>query len=316
MRPLSAPPRHDMPRYDTPRAEAARGAAPGLLRRDPAPSKWQYRMQRLWLTPVFRVMFRVGVPGFVLAATVGIFLADQDRREMISGGIAEIRTKFENRPEFMVGLVSVVGASPELADAVRARLDIKLPQSSFDIDLEAARARIQELDAVARADLIVRSGGVLEVAITERVPVVLWRTETGIEMLDATGHRVASLAARSDRPDLPIIAGDGADSVTAEALALFAAARPIQDRLRGLVRVGERRWDVVLDRNQRILLPQDKPIAAIERLIALHQAGDLLGRDILTVDLRTDHRPVLRLAPYALNQLRQSQGIDTSGSQL
>jgi cell division protein FtsQ len=302
MRSLSAPRRH------------VSQHAP--FRRDPAPTKWAYRMQRLWLTPLFRVMFRVGLPSFLLAVTVGLVLADQDRRDMIAGGITEIREKFQNRPEFMVGLVSVVGASPELADAVRARLDLHLPKSSFDIDLEAARARIQELDAIARADLIVRSGGVLEVAITERVPALLWRTAEGIEMLDATGHRVASLAARSDRPDLPIVAGDGADAATPEALALLAAANPILPRLRGLVRVGERRWDLVLDRNQRILLPENKPIAAIERLIALHQAGDLLGRDILTVDLRTDHRPVLRLAPYALNQLRQSQGIDISGSQL
>ena len=295
MQPLSAPRR------------ATLAAIP--LRRDPAPTKWAYRMQRLWLTPLFRVMFRVGLPTFVLASTVGIFLADQDRRDMISGGITEIRQQFQNRPEFMVGLVSVTGASPELADAVRARLDLKLPQSSFDIDLAAARARIQELDAIARADLIVRSGGVLEVAITEREPALLWRTPDGIEMLDATGHRV-------DRPDLPVIAGDAADSATPEALALLQAAAPILPRVRGLVRVGERRWDVILDRNQRIMLPQDQPIAAIERLIALHQAGDLLGRDILAVDLRTEHRPVLRLAPYALNQLRQSQGIDTSGSEL
>ncbi|MFN7223989.1 MAG: cell division protein FtsQ/DivIB [Paracoccaceae bacterium] len=285
-------------------------------RRDPAPSKWAYRMQRLWLTPLFRVMFRVGLPAFVLVGTIGIIFADQDRRDAMAGGIVEIREKFQNRPEFMVSLVSVEGASPELADAVRARLDLKLPQSSFDIDLSAARSRIQELDAIARADLIVRSGGVLEVAITERVPALMWRTESGIEMLDATGHRVASLAARSDRPDLPIVAGEGADSATPEALALLAAASPILPRVRGMVRVGDRRWDIVLDRNQRILLPEDKPIAAIERLIALHQAGDLLGRDILAVDLRTEHRPVLRLAPYALNQLRHSQGIDTSGSQL
>ena len=73
---------------------------------------------------------------------------------------------------------------------------------------------------------------------------------------------------------------------------------------------------MILDRNQRILLPETKPVAAIERLIALHQANDLLGRDIFAVDLRTEHRPVLRLAPYAFNQLRQTQGIDTSGSDL
>jgi cell division protein FtsQ len=285
-------------------------------RRDPAPSRWAYRMHRLWLTPMFRTGFRIGVPVVLFLGAVGLFLADAGRRDAIAEAVAGVRDRFENRPEFIVSLVSVEGASPELADAVRQRLDLTLPLSSFAIDLVAARDRIQELDAVAQADLIVRSGGVLEVKITERVPVVLWRTATGIEMLDATGHRVASLAARSDRPDLPIVAGDGADLATPEAMALIAAAQPIIPRLRGLVRVGDRRWDLVLDRNQRILLPAQNPIVAVERLIALDKAHDLLGRDVLAVDLRTHHRPVLRLAPDALNQRRQAQGIDISGSEL
>lgn len=286
------------------------------MRRDPAPSRWAYRMQRLWLTPLFRIGFRVGVPAFLLATTVGLVLSDAGRRAAIADGIAGVRERFENRPEFIVGLVSVEGASDELADAVRQRLDLTLPLSSFAIDLVAARDRIQELDAVAQADLMVRSGGVLEVKITERVPVVLWRTENAIEMLDNAGHRVASLAARTDRPDLPLVAGEGADAATPEAMALIAAAQPIMPRVRGLVRVGDRRWDLILDRNQRILLPAQNPIAAVERLIALDKAHDLLGRDVLAVDLRTNHRPVLRLAPNALNQRRQAQGIDISGSEL
>ena len=288
---------------------------PGL-RRDPAPSKWAYKMQRLWLTPLFRMAFRFGLPTLGLAAVVAIVVADADRRAAVTNAISDIRERFENRPEFMVGLVSVDGASPELADAVRARLDLKLPISSFDIDLPTAQQRIQELDAVARADLMVRSGGLLKVRITERKPVVLWRTDLGVEMLDETGHRVASLSSRSDRPDLPLIAGEGADAATPEALALIAAAEPLHARLRGLIRVGDRRWDLVLDRNQRILLPTENPIAAVERLIALDKANDLMGRDILTVDLRNEHRPVLRLTPYALNQRRQAQGFDISGSEL
>lgn len=291
-------------------------AAPTAVRRDPAPSKWAYRMQRLWLTPTYRILFRIGLPILLVLLVVGIVLASADRRAAIAGSIDGIKVKFQNRPEFMVTLVSVTGASPELSDAVRGRLALTLPLSSFDIDLEAARGRIQELDAVARADLMVRSGGVLEVGITERVPVVLWRTESSVEMLDATGHRVASLESRGDRPDLPLIAGEGADLATPEAIALLSAARPIEQRLRGLVRVGQRRWDMILDRDQRILLPADRPIQALERLIALNQAGDLLGRDVLNFDLRIEQRPVLRLAPPALSQFRQSKGLEPSGSTL
>jgi cell division protein FtsQ len=100
------------------------------------------------------------------------------------------------------------------------------------------------------------------------------------------------------------------------ALELLAAAGPILPRIRGLVRIGERRWDIVLDRNQRILLPERAPLKALERMIALEQAQDLLARDIFTVDLRIDQRPVLRLAPFALSETRRANGIDTSGSDL
>jgi cell division protein FtsQ len=285
-------------------------------RRDPAPTKWQYRMQRLWLTPYFRVLARVGLPVFLLAAAVGLYAGDADRRAAVVGVYADLKTSFQNRPEFMVTLASVEGASPELAEAIRARLGLKLPLSSFDIDLDAVRGRVEELDAVAGAELRVRSGGVLQVQVTERMPVVVWRIGDRLEMLDGTGHRVAGLAARTDRPDLPLIAGEGADAATDEALEIFAAAQGIQPRLRGLVRVGERRWDLILDRNQKILLPEVDAVAALERLMTLDKAEDLLARDVLSVDLRNDKRPVLRLAPYALNEHRKAQGIDVSGSEL
>lgn len=328
MQPLRAPARYPAA---VPRASAAplpgaamHGAAmPGAprradapLRRDPAPSRWAYRRQRLMLTPVFRVLFRVGLPTFVVLAAAGLWLADADRRAALTGGVAALREQFEQRPEFMVSLVSVEGSSPELAEAVRAKLALKLPLSSFDIDLDTSRARIETLDAVESADLRVRSGGVLQVQITERQPVLVWRTEDRIEMLDATGHRVAGLAARGDRPDLPLVAGEGADRATPEAMAILAAAEPLIPRLRGLVRMGDRRWDIVLDRNQRILLPADNPARAVDRLIALDKAQDLLKRDLLTIDLRNDHRPTLRLAPFAFGELRRAQGFQTVENEL
>lgn len=279
------------------------------LRRDPAPSRWAYRMQRLWLTPLFRVLFRVGLPLAVIAMGVGIYLGDEGRRTALAGAVSDLRDRFQDRPEFMVTLVSIEGASPELAKAVRSRIAVKLPVSSFDLDLTAVRAQAEALDAVETAELRVRAQGVLQVIIVERDPVVIWRTDDGLTMLDATGHRVAGLAARADRPDLPLIAGEGADAATGQALEILAAAEPILPRLRGLVRMGERRWDIVLDRDQRLMLPPDDPVAALERLLALDRAEDMLARDLLAVDLRVPQRPVLRLAPDALSDQRRVRGV-------
>ena len=80
--------------------------------------------------------------------------------------------------------------------------------------------------------------------------------------------------------------------------------------------MGERRWDLVLDRDQRILLPEADPVRAVERVIALDQADQLLDRDVLAVDLRSERRPVLRLAPFALGELRRTRGADPKASAL
>ena len=89
---------------------------------------------------------------------------------------------------------------------------------------------------------------------------------------------------------------EGPVARVAEAMEILAAADEISDRLRGLVRMGERRWDVLLDRDQRILLPEVNPVRALERVIVLSEAKDLLARDVVAVDMRLSARPTLRMS--------------------
>ena len=223
----------------------------------------------------------------------------------------EIVRSVQERPEFMVSMLKIEGASPEVDAAIRTMMPVKLPASSFQIDLEAMHDLITRLDAVAEARLVIRDGGTLDVNVTERVPAILWRHQTGIEMLDAEGHRVATLLDRGARPDLPLIAGRGAEKFVPEALDILAAATPILPRARGVVRVGERRWDIVLDRGQRIMLPQDNPVLAVERLLAIDAAEDLMDRDFTHLDLRNQDRPTIRLSEAALEAFQTIKGAET-----
>jgi cell division protein FtsQ len=284
-----------------------RATPPEGARRDPAPSRLAYRLNRLWLTPLFRATVRVGLPGFAAAMAAGLWLADAGNRARFAEGVADLRTGIEQRPQFMVGLVAIEGASPVLADAIRDALGLALPVSSFALDLAALRATVERFDAVLAAELRVAPGGVLSIRVTERTPAALWRGPEGLSLVDATGHRIATLADRRARPDLPLLAGEGAPAAIGEALALVAAAGPLGGRVVGLVRVGERRWDVVLDRGQRLMLPAAQPVRALERIIALDAAEGLLSRDIVAVDLRLPHRPTLRLSPAAAEARRAAR---------
>jgi cell division protein FtsQ len=145
--------------------------------------------------------------------------------------------------------------------------------------------------------------GVLEIRAIERVPVVLWRSAGGLQLLDQNGVRVAEVDSRLRRPDLPLLAGAGAEARVPEALALLDDARPLFGRIRGLVRVGERRWDLVLDRDQLIRLPEAEPSAALRRVMALQAADELLERDLTVVDMRDPRRPMVRLTEHATSEL-------------
>ena len=276
-----------------------------LPRRDPAPSRISYRIQRLWLTPFFRGMLRIGLPIFAVVLAVGWYFNDAQNRIDLADKVSELRRSIEERPEFMVKLMAIDGATEEIANDIREIVPVDFPISSFDLDLAGMQDTIEQLDAVARVDIHIRTGGILQIQISERIPAVVWRSSTELALLDASGRRVAAIKSRLDRADLPLLAGDGVEPHVAQALEILTAAEPVADRIRGLVRVGERRWDLVLDRDQRIMLPEKRPIYALEQVMALEQAQDLLDRDLIAVDMRNENRPTLRMAPSAIEELRR-----------
>ena len=279
-------------------------------RPDPAPSRLKYRMERLMLTPLFRLVLRLGLPCLLTFGIASWWLSVDDNRMKIIDTYADLRSQVESRPEFMVNMMVVDGASDIVADGIRQILPLDFPISSFDLDLEAMREVVVALDPVKSARLYVRQGNVLQVDVVERIPVVLWRNERGLQLLDNEGVLVGPAFVRADWPELPLIVGDGADAHVTEALDLVAAAEPLSSRLRGLVRMGERRWDVVLDRDQRILLPETDAVQALERVIAMDQAVDMLERDLVAVDLRLPNRPTLRMTDGAVQELIRIRAIE------
>ncbi len=288
---------------------------PAKARRDPAPSRWAYRFHRMWLTPLYRSLLRVGLPTFLILTATGWYFSNPTNRYAIAEKVAELRQSVQSRPEFTVKLMSIDGATPVVDAAIRDLVSVDFPVSSFDLDLEAIQASVSGLDVIRDVSVRVRPGGVLEVKVAERKPAIIWRVGGNIELLDRTGHRVASLTERSVRADLPLIAGRGANDAVSEALAILDAAKPILPHLRGLVRMGERRWDVVLAQDQRVMLPERAPVAALEQVLALDEAQELLARDITHIDMRNPQRPTLRLAQPAVEELRRIRSLDRKGTE-
>lgn len=296
-----------------PVAAQRRQSAPAA-RHDPAPSRLSYRVQRLWLTPIFRKALHLGVPLFALFAAVAWYLSDEARVAGLFDAAYEIRREVENRPEFRVNVMGIEGAGPDVTEDVRSALALTLPISSFDLDLAELRGRLEALPAVRSADLRVQTGGYLSVRIEERQPAALWLNHDGLSIIDSEGHFLAGFGTRELSDPLPLLAGEGADRAVPEALALIEAASPLGARVHGLVRMGERRWDLVLSNDARIMLPEIGAQTALDRVLALHDVGEILSRDLVAVDLRDPDRLTVRLTDGAMEELRRIRTLAVQGA--
>ena len=275
------------------------------VRRDPAPSRLRYRLNRLWLRQGFRRLVNFGVPMLAGLAAAWTLSSELDLRGRTLAVVEEARAAIVYRPQFVITSVVVPDVSRDLAEAIRVAAFVQLPVSSLELDVNAVRDRVEQLDAVERVRVRALASGVLEIRAAERVPLVVWRSDAGLELLDAGGVRVAEIDSRRRRPDLPLIAGDGADRAVPEALALLAEARPVGARIRGLVRQGERRWDLILDRGQLVKLPAQGAVDALGTVMALDARDDLLKRDVSVVDVRDPRRLMLRLNEPAIDELER-----------
>jgi cell division protein FtsQ len=278
----------------------------GAVSVDPAPSLLNYRFQRLWLTPLFRVLIRIGLPISFILLFVVMFLSKAENLDYVRSVINDAHISVQSQSKYQLHTLSLEGASPLLEQDIRTKFGSLFPVSSFELNLDEMRIWIENIPSVDRAVVMVSTGGLLSVKIMEMPAAFVWRDVDGLKLVSGTGNILRNIAYRADFGHLPLIAGEGAVDVLEEARSIISHADPIADRLRGLVRVGHRRWNLILLDGQTIALPENSPELALSQAIVLGQAQNLFERDISLIDFRDPNRPTLRIRPAALSHMKKS----------
>lgn len=272
----------------------------------------QYSVSRRMLSKRFVALLKYGVPSLVLAAGLGIYLASEDRRQKAADHVTVVRDYFANRPEFRVDMMKVTGASEDVHEDILEVIPIDFPTSSFDLDLKAIKAEVENLSPVKKATVRVAQG-VMVVEILEREPAVLWRTADGLLVLDADGKFVREASERAEFGDLLVMVGDGADVAVKEALSLYANSGALKADIRGFRRMGARRWDIELRSGQIIRLPSLSPEIALDKALALVKAADLLERDVVVLDLRLPERTTVQIGQLTQEKLEKYKQVSMDG---
>ena len=277
---------------------------------DPAPSIISYRLMRLMLIPRLRLILTLGIPSLVIFCGTLILFLNINVHENIEAFKKDLKRVLVERPEFMIKVASVDGASDELAHEIREIMPLDFPVSYFDLDIKYLHKVLNDIPAVASAAIKVTVSGVLQIDISERIPAFIWRKDDVISVIDEKGEFIRLATSRLDYPELPLVLGEAANLSIADISSLMEDNQYFLDQVRAFVRVGERRWDLVLDNNLRIMLPQTEFLAAFDRLMLMSESGSLFSNQLSSIDMRLVERPTVRVGAASVDQLMYNSSGD------
>jgi cell division protein FtsQ len=208
---------------------------------------------------------------------------------------------------FEIGAIEVAGVSGARAEEVRALIVPDGRRSVLSLDPQDVKARVESLDWVQSASVRRLWPSTLIVDVERRQAYARWREDGEISVIDMNGERL--LAERADdHPELPLVVGAGAGPAAEPLLIALEDLPELRARLKALIRINDRRWNVELNSGTIIALPEEGAADALGQLEALHRQHALLDRPVSTLDMRAPGRLAVRVHPELAGGARPSLG--------
>jgi cell division protein FtsQ len=189
---------------------------------------------------------------------------------------------------FGIAEVHIAGNSRTPPEMLSAALGLEPGQSIFGADLRAARARVMALDWVADAEVKRRYPDAIFVRIVEKLPFAVWQSPDGIYVVERSGGVITNKDV-DQFAKLPKLAGLGGNKAS-DIVDAVALHRAVFARTGVIERVSDRRWNLHFDDGVLVKLPETGWQQELDTLEHLIVDKDILGRDIVEIDLRSPQR--------------------------
>ncbi|MEO5757520.1 MAG: cell division protein FtsQ/DivIB [Mesorhizobium sp.] len=263
-------------------------------------------LPRLLRRPV-RILARLGegefqAPRFSAAILSTVLIASSSAYGAYLGGdIDDVVQGITARTGFAVDQVKVVGNRQTSEIDILDRLELDGWTSLIGFNAEAARERISGLPWIEGAAVRKVYPHTLEVRVEEREPFALWQQGDELSVIEKDGAVIAPFSG-GNQTQLPLLVGTGAPAKAPDFLVKVEKYPELAARVKGYIRIGDRRWDMRLDNGVTVKLPEDGEDQAIAELVKMDKDDGLLSRDIAAVDMRLSDRVVVQLSPEAATQ--------------
>lgn len=163
------------------------------------------------------------------------------------------------------------------------------------VDLEGVRERLLKYPWIEDARVSRRLPNTLYIHIVERIPAAIWQNHGRLMLVDTKGVPLEPVS-REAMPDLPLLIGDGANTQEEARARLMDAVPRLKPLVKAATWVGNRRWDLIFDTGERLLLPEGEKEAAdaLVEFAEMDRTQRLLGKNYQRFDMRVGGQLVLR----------------------
>ncbi|AWC23325.1 cell division protein FtsQ/DivIB [Aminobacter niigataensis] len=263
-------------------------------------------LPRLLRKPV-RILSRFGrgeftPPPYAASMLTAAFLAASSLYGAYVGGhFPALVQGVTARSGFAVDQIKVSGNRETSEIDILDKLELDGWTSLVGFNPEEARERIVSLPWVRDAAVRKVYPDTIEVRVDERDAFAIWQHGSQLSVVEKDGKVIAPFTG-GRQVALPLVIGFGAAERGADFVAKVQAFPELASRVRGYIRIGERRWDLRLDNGITVKLPENKVDAALADLAALDRDDAILTRDISAVDMRFGDRLVVQLTPEAVER--------------
>jgi len=199
---------------------------------------------------------------------------------------------------FRVRNVLVEGRVETKSGDILAALKAERGAPLLDIDVAAAKARLEGLPWIKSAEVERQLPATLRVKVEQRKPFALWQLGQRLSVIDREGVVIVkdNVGRFADRP---LVVGEGAERRAAEILDLVASEPAISKAVDAAVLVSGRRWNLRLKGGIEVRLPEEGMDTAWHRLARMERETRLLNKAITAIDLRQPDRVIVGLTPEA-----------------
>ena len=245
--------------------------------------------------PFFNLKRKLIFLGILIIGIVGFFFLRSPIGQQFLACLEKMGIFFQSKTNLSIQKATITGHYYTHKEDVIEAIGLEQNSPIFQLDLDTAIEEIKKLPWVKEVSIQRILPDSIHVQLVEKIPLVSWQNNYKYLPIDIEGNPIAD--EKTILSHLILVVGTDAPQHSPDLIKQLSAFPKIMQRVKSAVRVGGRRWNLILDdikTGTQIYLPDTDIYLALQRLNKLQEESRLLDKDLEKIDVRFTDRLIVR----------------------